>query len=560
MAAKGTPPRRILLWTALAALPQALVAPPAYVFVDTFKALLPLALGFAAGCMMWIVFAMLLPDALEVMEAERVATYTTGAAAWLQGLSVFMAQLETPAGTLASPFGDHPLIMHLGLLPLVVHLLPACIVPGLVSVAAAKVHLSKPTAVSAAAGLLASYTLASGVHLLWSSQHRLLCGVCAPLLGAFGAGIVWKQRHVYKTKQRKAQVAPSHNMMHCSSCSTVSAEVQTQCKVQVLATGDAQTDAVECASSAVPTAAGSRHRVSAAGFEREASFNSWQQPSQQPLHDVKPPGPWDLPLNGSAPQWATASASHSHSSSSSCSSSSWSSSQQSPAGPQGGRSLCYLGSPLLPVSRSKQHLLGHLPSRSAVCLAEEAKGSYTQLRVFEGLGHSRDSSAVDCACWLAVCGVGGYAAALGVQLAASITAAPDNLSRVTVPLTLLGCMFAAIHTGLLSQLLKCSSHLYARPAVAAATSSIPIAVSFALLVLLPDWGHYVPATMTVEWLQGMLVGANFVVLSLLLRNVAKYWGGQKCSAGWGAGLCSGLLLMGGLAVLCSGTGYSTASS
>eukprot|EP00878_Enallax_costatus_P038178 GHUV01043344.1.p2 GENE.GHUV01043344.1~~GHUV01043344.1.p2 ORF type:complete len:151 (+),score=40.10 GHUV01043344.1:68-454(+) len=82
MAAKGTPPRRILLWTALAALPQALVAPPAYVFVDTFKALLPLALGFAAGCMMWIVFAMLLPDALEVMEAERVATYTTGAAAW----------------------------------------------------------------------------------------------------------------------------------------------------------------------------------------------------------------------------------------------------------------------------------------------------------------------------------------------------------------------------------------------------------------------------------------------------------------------------------------------
>jgi hypothetical protein len=37
MAAKGTSPRRTLLWTALTALPQALVAPPAFVFVDTFR-------------------------------------------------------------------------------------------------------------------------------------------------------------------------------------------------------------------------------------------------------------------------------------------------------------------------------------------------------------------------------------------------------------------------------------------------------------------------------------------------------------------------------------------
>jgi len=82
MAAKGTPPHRALLWTALTALPQALVAPPAFVFVDAFKALLPLAMGFAAGCMIWIVLAELLPDALEAVEAEQVATFTTGAAAW----------------------------------------------------------------------------------------------------------------------------------------------------------------------------------------------------------------------------------------------------------------------------------------------------------------------------------------------------------------------------------------------------------------------------------------------------------------------------------------------
>jgi zinc transporter ZupT len=37
MAAKGTPPHRALLWTALTAAPQALVAPPAYVFVDACR-------------------------------------------------------------------------------------------------------------------------------------------------------------------------------------------------------------------------------------------------------------------------------------------------------------------------------------------------------------------------------------------------------------------------------------------------------------------------------------------------------------------------------------------
>lgn len=343
-----------------------------------------------------------------------------------------MAQLETPAGTLASPFGDHPLIMHLGMVPLLVHLLPACIVPGLVLAAAANVQFSKPTAVSAAAGLLASYTLASGVHLLWSSEHRVICGVCAPLLGAMGAWIAWRRRAGSGNKQKKAYVSPSHSMLHCDGCDTPLAEGQTQCKA--LVNGIVAAAAGECVPVAILSAGGSRHRVSA-GCEREASFNSWQQ---QMRHESKPSGPGDVQFHSSTAPYNAALVSPSKSSSSSSCISNWMPSQQSAAAHLGTRSIGLAGSPLLPFSSSsKQHLFGHLPSRNALCLCE-TNGRCNQLRVFEGLGHTRDSGVVDSACWVALCGAVGHGAVLGVQLAASITAAPDNLTQVTVPLTLLG--------------------------------------------------------------------------------------------------------------------------
>ena len=64
LVAKGISPAHAFWWTLATSLPQPLLALPSFMFVDAFQALLPLALGFAAGCMVWIVFAELLPDAL----------------------------------------------------------------------------------------------------------------------------------------------------------------------------------------------------------------------------------------------------------------------------------------------------------------------------------------------------------------------------------------------------------------------------------------------------------------------------------------------------------------
>ena len=64
LVAKGISPSHAFWWTLATSLPQPLLALPSFMFVDAFQALLPLALGFAAGCMVWIVFAELLPDAL----------------------------------------------------------------------------------------------------------------------------------------------------------------------------------------------------------------------------------------------------------------------------------------------------------------------------------------------------------------------------------------------------------------------------------------------------------------------------------------------------------------
>lgn len=87
---RGTSVRTAAGWSVFSSLPQPLLAVPAFVFVDAFRGVLPAALGFAAGAMIWMVVRELLPEALE--QASRRAVVLVGSAAFVAML-VFQALL-----------------------------------------------------------------------------------------------------------------------------------------------------------------------------------------------------------------------------------------------------------------------------------------------------------------------------------------------------------------------------------------------------------------------------------------------------------------------------------
>lgn len=61
------------LWSIFSSLPQPLLAMPAFWFVEAVRPVLPLGLGFAAGAMLWMVWAELLPEALADVDAGELA-------------------------------------------------------------------------------------------------------------------------------------------------------------------------------------------------------------------------------------------------------------------------------------------------------------------------------------------------------------------------------------------------------------------------------------------------------------------------------------------------------
>ncbi|WP_440999065.1 ZIP family metal transporter [Fodinibius sp. SL11] len=74
---RGTSPLKAAWWSIFSSLPQPLMAVPAFLFVEVFKTYLPMGLGFAAGAMIWMVFAELIPDAMEDSDTSTIATTIT---------------------------------------------------------------------------------------------------------------------------------------------------------------------------------------------------------------------------------------------------------------------------------------------------------------------------------------------------------------------------------------------------------------------------------------------------------------------------------------------------
>ncbi|KAK4476367.1 hypothetical protein RD792_015516 [Penstemon davidsonii] len=87
LASRGVSPQKAMLWSVITSLPQPIVAVPSFVFAESFNKFLPFATGFAAGCMIWMVIAEVLPDGFKESSASQVASAATLSVAFMEGLS-----------------------------------------------------------------------------------------------------------------------------------------------------------------------------------------------------------------------------------------------------------------------------------------------------------------------------------------------------------------------------------------------------------------------------------------------------------------------------------------
>ncbi|PHT60534.1 putative zinc transporter [Capsicum baccatum] len=87
LASRGVSPQKAMLWSILTSLPQPIVAVPSFICADAFHKFLPFATGFAAGCMIWIVVAEVLPDGFKEASPSHVASAATLSVAFMEALS-----------------------------------------------------------------------------------------------------------------------------------------------------------------------------------------------------------------------------------------------------------------------------------------------------------------------------------------------------------------------------------------------------------------------------------------------------------------------------------------
>ncbi|XP_002987600.2 putative zinc transporter At3g08650 [Selaginella moellendorffii] len=90
LASRGVSARNAMLWSTFTSLPQPLVAVPAFICAEAFQKFLPLCMGFAAGCMIWMVLAEVLPDSFKDADASEVASAATVSIAFMEILSAVM--------------------------------------------------------------------------------------------------------------------------------------------------------------------------------------------------------------------------------------------------------------------------------------------------------------------------------------------------------------------------------------------------------------------------------------------------------------------------------------
>lgn len=87
---RGTPVWTAAGWSVFTSLPQPLMAVPAFLFVQLFEPVLPFGLGLAAGAMIWMVFAELVPDALEEIPGPAAASGVSLAFAAMLGFQILV--------------------------------------------------------------------------------------------------------------------------------------------------------------------------------------------------------------------------------------------------------------------------------------------------------------------------------------------------------------------------------------------------------------------------------------------------------------------------------------
>ncbi|KAA8517616.1 hypothetical protein F0562_015090 [Nyssa sinensis] len=117
LASRGVSPQNAMLWSVITSLPQPIVAVPSFLCADAFNKFLPFCTGFAAGCMIWMVIAEVLPDGFKEASPSHVASAATLSVAFMEALSaVFQIlshkyNLEDASGFFVSLlFGLGPLL------------------------------------------------------------------------------------------------------------------------------------------------------------------------------------------------------------------------------------------------------------------------------------------------------------------------------------------------------------------------------------------------------------------------------------------------------------------